>query len=168
MANNRNEAVTPGRMGQRLSRIYNNNKPSRIGNRKGEQIDHGQTPTNDTKNRKGNTKTRDAKEQRWNVPTKLTKHARKLGPNGSGRNKTKGTPIDQSNGIPTKDGRKALSEVRQAKPPSSRMPRRGKPKARMEPGPNEVDTKGQNPGKRTRRNGKRRRSPVSDGRKDRT
>src|SRR5713101_8229876 len=37
----------------------------------------------------------------------------------------------------------------------------------MEPNHPEMDTKGQNPRNGTRGNGKRRRSPVSDGRKDR-
>src|SRR5438309_950856 len=67
MANNRNETIAPGRMGQRLSGVHNNNKPSRMGNRKGKQVDHGQTPTNNTKDTQGNTKNRNTKEQRRRV-----------------------------------------------------------------------------------------------------
>src|SRR5438270_2688441 len=144
MANNRNETIAPGRMGQRLSGVHNNNKPSRMGNRKGKQVDHGQTPTNNTKDTQGNTKNRNTKEQRPNIPTKLDKHTKRLRSNGSGCNKTKGTSLNQSNRIPSKDGRTTLPEVRQAKPPSSGMPRRGKPESRMEPDHNKADAKSQN------------------------
>jgi len=166
---------TAGCMGNGWIRVARPAIRGKLGHQKGEQNGSYQTHAARRTQQGKNNNSTNVEKSEWNFPTTEKKPRRS---NGIGRNSKKTRIQCLSQRIPTKDETQFVPQMRQTRTPSGGMPKRGKQQRRSylatqerQQEPMEATSQGTRNGSRKGsrgRVGKRRKSPVNDGLRDRT